>query len=276
MPTMTTTSTLERARTALHSLATRTAELLRSLETADVPIPASEWTVRDAAAHLVNGVGLYCELVNGVASPIEAPAGDGPALRDAAATVLRQLLADIPERDPFRLAALVVDGAKRLVDTTAGRRDDQVVRWHSGVPMRLGEVMSIMVGEFVLHGYDMAIAAGRPWPVDQEHAALVLSAYAPIFGMCRNPLTASGVNVACELELRGVGRLVARFVDGEYRLEAAGSCSVDCSISADPVAYLLVVSGRLSQWSAISLGLLSAGGSRPELALRFGELFVYP
>jgi hypothetical protein len=35
---------------------------------------------------------------------------------------------------------------------------------------------------------------------------------------------------------------------------------------------LLVSSGRLSQWAAIALGLLRAGGRRPDLALGFGRL----
>jgi hypothetical protein len=73
-----------------------------------------------------------------------------------------------------------------------------------------------------------------------------------------------------------LGRSVARFIDGEYRLEPADAGPVDCTISADPVAYLLVGAGRLSLWSAIALGLISAGGPRPELALRFNDLFIYP
>jgi hypothetical protein len=51
---------------------------------------------------------------------------------------------------------------------------------------------------------------------------------------------------------------------------------VDCTITADPVAFLLVGSGRLSQWDAIALGLLEAGGDRPELALGFTDLFLFP
>jgi hypothetical protein len=47
-------------------------------------------------------------------------------------------------------------------------------------------------------------------------------------------------------------------------------------ISADPVAFLLVMSGRLGQWAAIALGLMSASGDRPELALGMTGLFRYP
>ena len=42
------------------------------------------------------------------------------------------------------------------------------------------------------------------------------------------------------------------------RSAPAGSAPVDCVISADPVAFLLVGLGRITQWEAIALGLLSA------------------
>jgi hypothetical protein len=70
--------------------------------------------------------------------------------------------------------------------------------------------------------------------------------------------------------------LIVRFVDGEYRLEGAGSGPVDTTISADPVAFLMVGSGRLSVSGAIALGLLTVGGDRPELAVGFPDLFLYP
>jgi hypothetical protein len=84
------------------------------------------------------------------------------------------------------------------------------------------------------------------------------------------------LQAAFEVEVRGGGRFVARFDDGTLHLEDPDSGPVDCQISAEPVALLLVAAGRLSQWPAIALGLLSAGGKRPELALGFNDLFVYP
>jgi hypothetical protein len=122
----------------------------------------------------------------------------------------------------------------------------------------------------------MAIAVGAPLPIDRTHAGLGLYGLAPLFALCVNPETTKDLNVAYEVDLRGMGRSVIRFVDGKYRLEPADSGPVDCVISADPVAYLLVGTRRLTQWSAIALGLLSASGPSSELALRFGDLFIYP
>ncbi len=170
----------------------------------------------------------------------------------------------------------MLEAAEQLIDTTAGRPDQQRVPYHCGVRLPIADLVAVMAGEHLLHGYDIATAVGAPWPIDPAHAAVVLGAYAPNYGLCLNPATTRGLDAAYEIELRGLGRLVARFVDGEYRLEPADSGPVDCIISADPVAYLLVGAGRLPQWPAIALGLISAAGLRPELALGFTDLFIFP
>jgi hypothetical protein len=38
----------------------------------------------------------------------------------------------------------------------------------------------------------------------------------------------------------------------------------------------MVGTGRLSRYQAIALGLLSVGGNRPDLAVSFWDLFLYP
>jgi hypothetical protein len=38
----------------------------------------------------------------------------------------------------------------------------------------------------------------------------------------------------------------------------------------------MVGTGRLSRYQAIALRLLSVGGNRPDLAIRFPDLFLYP
>ena len=51
---------------------------------------------------------------------------------------------------------------------------------------------------------------------------------------------------------------------------------MDCELSVDPVAFLLVGTGRMSRYEAVALGLLSLGGAKPEMALGLPDLFVYP
>ncbi|MGI8407888.1 MAG: maleylpyruvate isomerase family mycothiol-dependent enzyme, partial [Actinomycetota bacterium] len=63
---------------------------------------------------------------------------------------------------------------------------------------------------------------------------------------------------------------------GEVTLSEVTDRPVDCRISADPVAYLLVGFNRTSQWSAIAKGQLVAWGRKPWLSLTFAKLFDSP
>lgn len=104
---------------------------------------------------------------------------------------------------------------------------------------------------------------------------LVLGAYLPLLGLVTDPNATKGHSADYGITLRGGPALAVRFADGVFDLAEAGG-PVDCEISADPVAFLLTFTGRLSRWQAIALGLISAGGERPELALGFPDLFVFP
>jgi hypothetical protein len=51
---------------------------------------------------------------------------------------------------------------------------------------------------------------------------------------------------------------------------------VDCRISADPVAFLLVAYGRQAQWRPVLLGRMTAWGRRPWRAFALKRLLVNP
>ena len=226
--------------------------------------------MREAAVHLVNDLTLYTELATGTPSPF-------PTLeKEKHEVFVAQLIADIPETNPQKLGALMTASAEKFLAVTADRPGDQLVVFHGGLPFDLARLMCVALGEELLHGYDMARAVGRPWRIDPAHALLVLYGYGPTYPLCLNPQTTAGLNAAYDIQLRGAEGFTVRFTNGEYGVEPQGSAPVDCTIEADPVAFLLVGSGRLSQWAAIALGLLSAGGPRPEVALAFNGLFVFP
>jgi putative sterol carrier protein len=70
--------------------------------------------------------------------------------------------------------------------------------------------------------------------------------------------------------------VTARFTDGAYSVEEGMAGDVDATMSVDPVAFLMIESGRLSRYEAAALGLLEVGGNQPDLALGFFDLIVYP
>jgi hypothetical protein len=156
--------------------------------------------------------------------------------KETIAAFCAEFIADIPETDPGKLAALVGDAYDGFLDVTAGRPGGQEVRYHGGLTYDLARLACVLLGEPVIHGYDMATALGQPWPIDPVHAQLILYGYGPLYGQCLNLATTAGLCASYGIEVRGGGSLTVSFVDGHYQLAEGISGSVDCEISADPVA----------------------------------------
>lgn len=264
------TELLSRTRDAMAGATERVAELIASIPDPLALAPDSPWTVRDFAAHLILAGGQYTDMAQGVPSSYQSTV---PAYLHAEFT-RRQ--ADITETDPTKLSRLFVDAMEGYLDATSDLPGDTPVIMHGQNPYTVAGMAGILLGEELLHGYDIATAIGRSWPLDPADTELVLAAYAPVLGFFLDPETTRGLSAGFGIELRGVGEMTVRFTDGVYGLEEAGAAPVDATISADPVAFLMVGTCRLSRYQAIALGLLSVGGSDPDLAIRFWDLFLYP
>ncbi|MGH9036679.1 MAG: maleylpyruvate isomerase N-terminal domain-containing protein [Acidimicrobiia bacterium] len=259
------------ARAGLTDVAQRLTTLVASLPEATTPILPGTWTVREAAVHLAIGADLYAELAAAMPVPVLATYTSVEEWNAESAA----LVADIPETDPHKLAVIMGDAAGRFLDVTGKRPADQPAVLF-GLDFDVTRLVCVMLGEWALHGYDIAAAAGHPWPIDPGHAQLALYGYGSGLSLFVNAATAAGHTAAYGIEIRGGDGFTACFTDGAFAVEPAGSGPVDCVISADPVALLMVAMGRLSRWEAVALGLLSAGGNRPELALGFLDLFDIP
>jgi hypothetical protein len=258
------------ARSALAEVTDRAAALIRSLPDLDRPLHGgSTWSVREAAVHLLDNED-YTEMANGVPSPLTSV-----ALRDVA-EANAQFIADIPESDPGKVAGLITDAGARFLRSTEDRPGDQPVTFHGGLGIDLAALVSIALGETILHSYDIASAVGAPWPIHSRHAALVVDGYTRMDPVFVNPATTTGFTAAYRLRLREGDVHTVRFAQGQCVISPSDADPADCEISADPVAYLLVRAGRLSPWAAFALGLISGGGSRPDLAARYPDLFVFP
>ncbi len=133
-----------------------------------------------------------------------------------------------------------------------------------------------LLAEYLIHGLDIAAATSAPWPIDDRHVAFVLYGYAPVLPACADPVTSAGHTASYALDLGTAGRLAVRFDDGAVIVGPADVGPHDCTIVADPAAFLLVSTGRMPPSTAIALGLLGAAGEHPELGLTFGTRFRYP
>lgn len=165
------TASLHQARAALSAVSARTADLVGSTADTTVVIPGSSSSVREAAVHLAVLGCRYAGMVLG--EPIQYPSLPPAeyARRD------QELTVDIPEARPTALSVLVREGAERLVAATAACEEDRHVRFDGGVVLQIPDLLGIAVGEHLLHGREMAVALGRPWPIDPGHTAVALVGY---------------------------------------------------------------------------------------------------
>jgi len=255
-------------RGALRAQVERLCGLLRPLPDLAAAIPDSRWTVRDVGAHLAANCSLYTEIADGVPSPLDTkvPAEVGRWNEG--------LIADIPENRPAAMADLLMVAATRFLDRTRGCPAELTVPYHWGLAIPPDALTGILLGEFLLHGLDVAGALRRPWPIEVADALLVLASHAPCYGALVDHRAAAGVTLACEVEIPGLGEFVITFDDGRYALAAASEGPADARLTADPVAWLLVGTGRLSRAAAVATGLFRTSGVRPELGLRLHDLFV--
>jgi uncharacterized protein (TIGR03083 family) len=261
--------TLAAARDGFAIMVERYAQLVETVRDTSIAIPDSDWTVRDAAVHLA-GANHRCAALAG-REPSTVPTADKHYLAARA----RKLIAENPETDGKKLADQIREGLAPLMAVTATVPADQAITYHAGLRLNAAQLVCVYLGEYVLHGYDVARALGEAWPIDSGYAALALRGFRACYPAIFDPANAAGLEATYLLDTAGTDPFFVRIGDTAYDSSAPPG-SVDCVISADPVTALLVMSGRLSQWAAIALGRLTFSGDRPEIGPRFNDLFVFP
>ena len=263
------------ARAALDQASGRVATLLRSVREPQA-VAVGDWTIAELAAHLSHAF----DIVPGLARPGgRSPLGH---LSDLSA-LTASLVADDAERDLAVLADRIEEGARMFLQVTASASDADPCPWIvEGSSASLPVLTCHLLNEVVVHGYDIARADDQPWVIDREVAALIFEGFLLHAFRVLDPATlvdqekAAGVKARFDIRLRGAGRFCLVLDGGGMTVEAPSSARVDCHLSVDPTAFLLVAWGRISQWRAIPRGQLLAWGRRPWLGLRLRSLVRNP
>lgn len=278
------------AQEALRDMVQRVTTLLRTNPDPSAPA-VGEWTLGEVAMHLsqvwVGVPGLArgdLSRVYDVLPSLAGTAGDS-LIRDMwdLGDVTKLGVTSDPERDLRVLADRIDERAAEFFAESVGKSAHERRPWLvEGASVPRSALTCHLLNETVMHGADIARAAGAKWPVDRPYAAMVLGGFLVEVIRALDPRAlvdqrrAAGLQAAYDIRIRGGDRFTFVFDDGELRVEEAQSRRVDCHISADPSALLAVAWARRSQWPAIARGQLVAWGTKPWLGPRFRTLMRNP
>ena len=277
-----TVATLDRqaAQAAISATAQRFVALLRETDDIGRPVAGTDWTVAETAAHVSVVFSVFSAAIAGepqALAPEKYLDADFPT---RLAATNGATIAMVDQTDAGRLAELITAGVQRFLELVAAA-DPQMecdTPWYGPGRARTVDCLTALaLGELTVHGHDIATGTGRPWPISDEDAKLIVGTVCPNMSpLVVRPEAGQRAPVTYEVRLRGNGpRYVIRVADGTAEVRAAGG-RVDCVISADPVTYLLVVYGRMPLGRALLRGGILASGRRPWLGLRFKNLFFNP
>jgi hypothetical protein len=270
---------LSQARTALANAAARSAGLVASIPDLSVPAAHSQWTVAEAAAHLAIGLRGFTDAIVGHTGSWHDLIPDAAGFPERLSGLNQATISAEPPRAPGDAARAITDAADTYLRATAScsPSDRVATPWYGpGTSHSILSATCLLVGEQLLHGYDMARGIGRQWTITVEEAQVIFDAVRAMMPLLLNPDTSKDLVATYKLHVGRGSAFVVRVADGQATVNPPGRPRVDCHVAGTPVALLLVGYGRISQWRAIGTGRLIAWGRKPWLGFRFVHLFFNP
>ncbi|WP_171169543.1 maleylpyruvate isomerase N-terminal domain-containing protein [Streptomyces sp. I05A-00742] len=271
-----------RTRAALSAVVKRLVRLLRGVPDLEAGSGVPVWTVGDVGTHLAAVYLAYGSASGGESMEWDGvlPPGDGP-LKERVAVVNAASIDLFGRGERARLGDVLTERAESFLRLTDGLAPDTPVAapWLGPqLTLPLAAATGMVLGESLVHGLDIARGAGLPWPIGPDEARLVIGQSMPVMmPLALDTAKARGVGIAFDLAVKGGPRLAVVIDNGTATVTRdAPPRLYDCRITATPAAFLLVSFRRTPIWKAIARGGLRAGGRRPWLAGRLGELIATP
>jgi hypothetical protein len=260
---------------ALRDAVARSADLWRHIDKPDAPAPGLIWTAAETAAHVVGDLRDYTQALtrhaNGYMTHANRPTESPSRL---SAKVNARHLEEVPERNLHRLADMLESSADAYLNVAAADPSVEIAT-PNGLVIGPSTMAALLLGEQLIHGLDISRTAKIPWTISAADAFLVIPGVLSVAPQYLRPRRAVGVHISFELRMRGGASYRMAVDDGMAVVTAAGE-KADCVITADPVAFLLLGYGRISQLSPVLRGQLRPGGRKPWLAMKFGTLLSSP
>ncbi|RKT53646.1 maleylpyruvate isomerase N-terminal domain-containing protein [Saccharothrix australiensis] len=262
-------------RAALDTATDRFVELLLACRTPDRQA-VGRWTAAETAAHTAIVADLNAGLLHAPSAPLGLPEVD----RFATTTTLGGLahlndvaLREFPERSPEAVARRLRAGVSLLLDRSADLDPLGPATWLGSAPLPVASLLAHQLNETLLHGFDVAQAMSRPWPVPSAEAALAFDLFlVPLLGCDTDRLfgddAGQGRRVHVEFRSRHTTPVVLASGGGRVGAEPPGR-EVDARVRFEPGALMLVVFRRKRLVPAVATGRIVASGRRPWAAVTY-------
>lgn len=263
------------ARAALGAATGRLRQMLALVRDPEARAGGLDWTIAETTAHVLSDFEKYCSFVTGErdATAFVAAHADATTPQQRNSIGNAAYLDEHGDRDIPWLTTQLGKAVERFLDVSAPMAPDETRMTETGLAMTSSMLTATLLGEVLVHGFDIAKGARVSWTIPPGEALHVVTGVVTMLPAYLDPRAAAGLDVAYELRFRGGPRYRIAIADGALEVAAPGG-RVDCWISADPVAFLLVGYGRFGQWGQALRGRIFAGGRKPWLGLRFGGLLT--
>jgi uncharacterized protein (TIGR03083 family) len=266
---------LAAATVCLEHLGERFAALVESIETPGTRAHRLEWTVAETAVHVAIGFDYYAATLKGEDFGVP-PRSPGEAFTAYFARENKAQIDAEPERDPVKIAARLRDSLGHLVDAARAAGPDGVSVFPGpGYSEDVTTSVCTIIGEVVVHGFDIARAIGAEWKVDPKSAVLAVYATTAALPLALDHDAAAGKDIHVKVHLRHGTTFSIHFRDGRAWCDVTDE-RADAHVSADPLAYLLVGYGRIGLPGPIARGQLLVWGRKPWVVLQVPKLLMSP
>ena len=243
----------------------RFAALLR--EVPDDTVVDRTWTAGQVVGHLTSVVNRYTAF---------APERLGATPRAVDAINAREVeeWSGRPLADALDALDGEMDAFRRLWGPEGGIPLDQPVPFHAGGTIDVQAALTNLLGEYLVHGLDVADAVGVAWDIDARDGALLATFGTQVLPFYAKP---DAPPLVVRFDLEGMEPWVLS-VDGSNTSTRPPQPGDDPDVVLQGPAGLvpLLFYGRLDLAGAETRGLRVAGGTHPERAVTLTDRFESP
>jgi len=227
------------------------------------------WTVPQVLAGLT-------QLITRHAAPFDDADGDPATRGPEAGTGAGDPRARGPAAGELERAVAALRRAVGSLPSGPGVDGAGPVPYLGALEVPPADLYAAVLGEMLVHGYDIALAGHRGWPIDPDAAAAALRGGNAARPAWVDPARACGLIGRVELRARDQPHCRWQFDEGRLEVAPAEPWRPDVVISAPAAELLLFLHDRMSPWPALATGRVRMWGRRPGLAARTATAFRCP